>query len=176
MIENKNKQKNEPVDPEALKSAMRTWITGVAIVTGRHQDMVHGMTANSFNSITLDPPTVLVALRQHTRTRHLVKEAGVYGVTILDVNQVGLARRFAGQTDQDKPRFDGVETFELESGVPFIKGGMAYLDCTVVQHFEIGDTTVFLGEVLAYQIDHQDGHEPLLYFNRQWRKLDRYHD
>lgn len=175
MIENKNKQRKEPVDPEALKNTMRTWITGVAIVTGRHNEMIHGMTANSFNSIALDPPTVLVALRQHTRTRHLVKESGVYGVTILDANQVRLAKRFAGQVDLDKPRFEGLETFELESGVPLIKGGIAYLDCKVVQHFEVGDTTVFLGEVLAYQIDHQDEHEPLLYFNRQWRKLDRFH-
>jgi flavin reductase (DIM6/NTAB) family NADH-FMN oxidoreductase RutF len=175
MIENKIKQKNKIMNPEALKNAMRAWITGVAIVTGRHNGLIHGMTANSFNSIALDPPTVLVALRRHTRTRHLVKEGGVYGVTILDVDQVRLAKQFAGQIDQDKPRFEGVETFELESGAPLIKGGLAYLDCSVVQHFEVGDTTVFLGEVLAYQIDHPDEHQPLLYFNRQWRRLDPFH-
>jgi flavin reductase (DIM6/NTAB) family NADH-FMN oxidoreductase RutF len=176
MIEIKNKIKTKIIDPEALKQAMRTWITGVAIVTGRHHEKIHGMTANSFNSIALDPPTVMVALQHRTRTQHLVKEGGFYGVTILDVSQIELAKRFAGQTKQGTPRFEGVETFELESGVPLIQGGMAYLDCAVVRHFDVGNTTVFIGEVIAHQINPQNGHEPLLYFNRQWRKLDPFHD
>ncbi|MCB2210440.1 flavin reductase family protein [bacterium] len=155
---------------------MRSWITGVAIVTGRHQDKIHGMTANSFNSIALDPPTVMVALQHRTRTQHLVKEGGFYGVTILDVSQIELAKRFAGQTKQGTPRFEGVETFELVSGVPFVSGGMAFLDCKVVRHFDVGNTTVFIGEIIDHQINPQAGHEPLLYFNRQWRKLDPYHD
>lgn len=176
MIIDKNKQKNKIIDPEALKQAMRSWITGVAIVTGKSQDKIHGMTANSFNSIALDPPTVMVALRHRTRTQHLVKEGGFYGVTILDVSQIELAKRFAGQTQQGTPRFEGVETFELDSGAPLIKGGLAYLDCEVVRYFDIGNTTVFIGEVIAHQLNPQNNHEPLLYFNRQWRKLDPYHD
>ena len=161
---------NNKINPEQLKQAMRTWITGVAIITGHHEGNVHGMTANSFNSIALSPPTVLVALAQHTRTRHLVKDGGVFGVSILNKSQRKLAQRFAGQTHSDTPRFEGVETFILETGAPLIKEAMAYLDCKVVHSFDIGDTTVFLGEVLRAEIG-TDGHKPLLYFNRQWRKL-----
>ena len=158
------------INPEQLKQAMRTWITGVAIVTGHYNGEVHGMTANSFNSIALSPPTVLVALRQHTRTQHLVKDGGVFAVSILNKSQLTLAQRFAGQIDLAVPRFEGVETFTLETGAPLIKEAMAYMDCKVVKSFNVGDTTAFLGQVLSSQLG-MDGHDPLLYFDRQWRKL-----
>jgi flavin reductase (DIM6/NTAB) family NADH-FMN oxidoreductase RutF len=166
----------EMIDPEALKEAMRAWLTGVAIVTGKHEGAIHGMTANSFNSIALEPPTVMVALRHHTRTQHLVKEGGVFAISILDTPQLRLAKRFAGQIDRDVPRFEDISTFELETGAPLIDGAMAFLDCKVINYFDIGDTTVFVGEVLASLIDSEREHEPLLYFNRQWRKLDQFHD
>lgn len=167
----KQKLENHPIEPEVLKEAMRTWITGVAIVTGSYEGHIHGMTANSFNSITLDPPTVLVALQRQARTEHLVHESGRFGVTILDLEQLDLARRFAGQIETDKPRFEGVGTFTLVSDSPLIQGGVAFLDCQVIQTIEIGSTTVFLGEVNAARIDRQANHVPLLYFNRQWRKM-----
>jgi len=161
---------NELINPEQLKEAMRSWITGVAIVTGCHAGAIHGMTANSFNSIALSPPTVMVALKQDTHTHSLVQAGGIFGVTILDVNQQALGRRFAGQIDTDQPRFTGVETFTMVTGAPLIKGGMAYLDCKVVKAFGVGATTVFIGEVLATQKnDHKNA--PLLYLNRAWRKL-----
>lgn len=160
----------DTINHKQLKEVMRAWITGVAIVTGFHNGVVHGMTANSFNSIALSPPTVLVALRQLTRTQHLVSEGGVFGVSILDISQVAVAKHFAGQTHIDEPRFDDVETFSLVTGAPLIKNGIAFLDCKVVQSFEVGGTTAFLGEVLATQkVDYEP--EPLLYFNRGWRKL-----
>ena len=161
---------SDTINPEQLKEAMRSWITGVAIVTGCHGGASHGMTANSFNSIALSPPTVLVALQQTTRTHNLVMAGGIFGVTILDVNQLELARRFAGQIDKDRARFAGVETFTMVTGAPLIKGGMAYLDCKVVKAFDVGTTTVFIGEVLAIQ-KNDPKPTPLLYFNQHWRKL-----
>jgi len=158
------------VNPEELKQAMRAWITGVAIVTGYHNGIVHGMTANSFNSISLSPPTVLVALRHHTRTQQLVKEGGVFGVTILNTEQIKLAKLFAGQIDTGKPRFEGVDTFTMVTNAPLIRQGMAFFDCKVVNSFDVGGTTVFFGEVLAAQ-NNGKVHDPLLYINREWRRL-----
>ena len=158
------------IEPEVLKETMRAWITGVAIVTGAHDGAIHGMTANSFNSIALSPPTVLVALRQHTRTQHLVRQGGVFGVSILKAHQVALAKRFAGQIDVGVPRFDGVETFTLSTGAPLIKDASAFFDCQVVNAFDVGETTVFLGEVLAAEKNSGD-HHPLLYLDRRWREL-----
>jgi len=165
-----NQKKKQQIQPEKLKEAMRAWITGVAIVTGIHEGNIHGMTANSFNSIALSPPTVIVALRQHTRTQHLVKQGGVFGVSILETNQVDLAKRFAGQIEIDLPRFDGVETFSMVTGAPLIEDAMAYLDCQVVNAFDVGDTTIFIGEVLAAKKAAAE-QDPLLYLNRRWRKL-----
>lgn len=170
---NKHKQRSsmeKKINPEQLKEVMRAWITGVAIVTGFHQGSFHGMTANSFNSITLSPPTVLVALQQHTRTRQLVKEGGVFAVSILGSSQSALARRFAGQSGDDRPRFEGVETFTLTTGAPLIKNSLAYLDCKVIHTLDVGATTIFLGEVLHTDIN-PSRPAPLLYFNQQWRKL-----
>jgi 3-hydroxy-9,10-secoandrosta-1,3,5(10)-triene-9,17-dione monooxygenase reductase component len=158
------------INPEQLKEAMRAWITGVAIVTGYHDGDIHGMTANSFNSIALSPPTVLVALRQHTRTNQIVKAGGVFGVSILNTEQEDLAKRFAGQIDIDQPRFQGVDTFNLVTKAPLIEKGIAFLDCKVINSFDVGDTTVFLGEVLAAR-KNGSGEDPLLYLNREWRRL-----
>ena len=158
------------VNPEQLKEAMRAWITGVAIVTGYHDGDIHGMTANSFNSIALSPPTVLVALRQHTRTNQIVKAGGVFGVSILNTDQEDLAKRFAGQIDIDQPRFQGVDTFNLVTKAPLIEKGISFLDCKVINSFDVGDTTVFLGEVLAAR-KNGSGADPLLYLNREWRRL-----
>lgn len=160
----------ETINPEQLKEAIRSWITGVAIITGCHEGDAYGMTANNFNSIALSPPTVLVALQQDIRTHNLVLAGGIFGVTILDVNQYEIARRFAGQINTDQPRFAGVETFTMITGAPLIKGGMAYLDCKVVNAFDVSSTTVFIGEVLATQ-NNEPKPTPLLYYNRHWRKL-----
>jgi len=161
--------KNNPNSNE-IKQVMRSWITGVAIVTGFHNDNIHGMTANSFNSIALDPPIVMVALRQNTRTQQLVRAGGVFAISILNHSQQRLAERFAGQIEQDQPRFLEVDTFTLQTGAPLIQSALAYMDCKVIHYFDVGDTTVFLGEVLQTQMNTID-HDPLLYLNQQWRRL-----
>lgn len=168
---------DDTIKPEQLKEVMRSWITGVAIVTGCHEGTSHGMTVNSFNSIALSPPTVMVALQQDTRTHNLVVVGGIFGVTILDEHQEALGRRFAGEINNDQPRFAGVETFTMVTGAPLIRRGMAYLDCKVVKAFDVGATTVFIGEVLAAKNEasatqkNEPNPTPLLYFNRHWRKL-----
>lgn len=158
------------IHPEQLKQAMRAWLTGVAIVTGCHEGVCHGMTVNSFNSISLSPPTIMVALQQETRTANLVRAAGAFAVTILSADQQNLARRFAGQFGEEQPRFQGVETFTLVTGAPLIRGGLAFLDCKVVNAFDVGGSTAYVGEVIAAQASANEG-KPLLYLNRQWRKL-----
>lgn len=156
--------------PEQLKQVMRSWITGVAIVTASQAGVFHGMTVNSFTSIALSPPTVMIALQQASRTEKAVKAGRAFGVTILGIDQETLAKRFAGQMGEDQYRFAGVDTFTMLTGVPLITGGLSFLDCQVVNAFDIGATTVFFGEVLAMK-NEADGRAPLLYFNRDWRRL-----
>lgn len=158
------------ISPEQLKQVMRSWITGVAIVTACQAGVYHGMTVNSFTSIALSPPTVMIALQQSTRTEKAVKAGRTFGVTILGIDQESLARRFAGQLGEDQSRFAGVDTFTMVTGVPLIAGGLAFLECQVVNAFDVGATTVFFGEVLAMK-NEANGRSPLLYFNRDWKRV-----
>jgi flavin reductase (DIM6/NTAB) family NADH-FMN oxidoreductase RutF len=157
-------------DAEALRRAMRQWTTGVTVVTTELDGRRHGMTVNAFTSVSLEPPLVLVSLERTTRTHGLVEGSGRFGVTILAQDQQELSDRFAGRISDLADRFTGLETDTLVSGVPFIRGGLAYLDCKVVQRHPAGTHTLFIGEVIAVQSDGEE-ESPLVYLNRAYRKL-----
>lgn len=154
---------------EALRQVMRHWVTGVSIVTSRHQDTVHGMTVNSFTSLSLDPPVVSVTMANDTRTHHLVQQSGVLGITILAHGQAHLSDRFAGRLGEEIDRFAGVETFTLYTGAPLIAGGIAFLDGQVLGTHPLPKSTIFLVKVLAAQaaVDL----DPLVYFNRAYHRF-----
>ncbi|GAP14068.1 conserved protein/domain typically associated with flavoprotein oxygenases, DIM6/NTAB family [Longilinea arvoryzae] len=154
---------------DSLRQAMRHWTTGVSIVTSQYGDSQHGMTVNSLTSISLDPPMVSVTLANGTRTFELVKRSGVFGVTILGADQASIADRFAGRAAPEDNRFEGLDTFSIQSGVPFIRGGLAFLDCRVVFSYPLPNSTLFIGEVTA--VDTLQEADPLVYHNRVYRKL-----
>ena len=159
-------------EQEDLRSAMRYWATGVAVVATRYEEVRHGMTVNSFTSVSLDPPLIIVTLDQSARTHNLVQESRVFGVTILSARQEEIANRFAGRHTEDQDRFEGLEIETLVTGSPFIKGGMAYVDCRVEFTHTIGHNTLFIAEVIAFQTNPEtrmDG--PLLYYFREYRSL-----
>ncbi len=156
---------------DALRDALRFWTTGVTIVAARHAGVAHGMTVNSFTSLSLDPPLVSVSLEKATRTHQLVKDAGTFAVTILSQRQLALSDRFAGRDSEQSDRFDGLETFSLETGNPILSEGLAFFDCKVSASHDAGTHTVFIGEVLVCGQHTENGEPPLVYFNRAYRKL-----
>jgi flavin reductase (DIM6/NTAB) family NADH-FMN oxidoreductase RutF len=155
---------------EALRSAMRLWASGVAVLTARHGEKTHGMTVNSFTSIALDPPWVSVSLQRGTRTRELVLASGFFGLTILSADQREISERFAGRIPEEGDRLAGLATQTLQSGAPLLEGGLAWLDCRVVHTLDVSQSTLFIAEVLATRILQPEG-KPLVYFNRQYRLL-----
>lgn len=157
------------VDPHTLRRAMRRWPSGVTVVTSRHQDDRHGMTVSSFSSISLTPPLVLVSLERGTRTHQIVRESGIFGVTILTLDQHAISNRFAGRETETEDRFAGLEVHTLETGAPLLEGGLVCLDCQVDSILDYGTHAIVVGEVVAVRID--DSGEPLLYFNREYRRL-----
>ena len=157
------------VDADTLRQVMRRWTSGVAIVTAQHDGMRHGMTVNSFTSMSLQPPAVVVTLEQTTRTHALVVASGAFGVTILASEQQPLSDCFSGKDCDQEDRFAGLETHSLVSGAPMIAGGLAYLDCRVLARYVSGNSTLFIAEVLAAQTG--EGNPPLIYLNRQYRQL-----
>ncbi|HSO13361.1 MAG TPA: flavin reductase family protein [Anaerolineales bacterium] len=156
-------------DPEQLRHAMRAWTTGVAVVTAIHEGQRYGMTVNSFTSISLEPPSISVALRRSTHTHELVEKSGEFAITILSSNQGNLSDRFAGKIPDITDRFEGVETSRLLIDAPLIKGGMAYFNCRVVSSIPIGENTLFIAEVIAARGEAEG--DPLVYHNRVFWKL-----
>lgn len=157
------------VDPETLRTVMRHWTTGVALLTARDGAHVHGMTVNSFTSVSLEPPLVLVCVEQVVRTHALVERSQAFAISILNEGQAYLSDRFAGRDTEHKDRFEGVRTFTAITGAPIIAENMGYLDCAVVAAHEAGTHTIFVAEVVAAQV--QDGRGPLVYFNRGYHSL-----
>jgi len=112
---------------EELKLVMRNWTSGVAIVSSAYQGMYHGMTVNSFTSVSIEPPLIVITLANITRTCDLVKKSHEFGVTILSSRQKKISDRFAGKVGENEDRFAGLETFSLESPSLFIsKTGQGY--------------------------------------------------
>ena len=157
------------LEAEQLRAAMRAWSSGVTVVTATEGSEQHGMTVSSFTSISLAPPLIVISLQTVSRTHDLVSRSQAFGVTILSVGQQDIAERFAGGTFERNNRLDGLETETLVTGAPFIKGGLAYLDCRVTQSIPSGMNTVFIAEVVGVR---SHGHEsPLVYHDREYHKL-----
>jgi flavin reductase (DIM6/NTAB) family NADH-FMN oxidoreductase RutF len=157
------------INPTTLRDALRFWTTGVTIVSAAQDGRSHGMTANSFTSLSLEPPLVLVSLEKRTRTHDLVQQAGAYAVSVLAQDQQSISDRFAGRDSENSQRFADLDTFELQTGSPILSAALAYFDCEVDSTHDAGTHTLFVGRVVA--LGQQEGQPPLVYFNRDYRKL-----
>ena len=157
------------LDPEKLRAAMRAWSAGVTVVTAVHEGHKHGMTVNSFTSISLEPAMITISLRASTRTHELVSKSGAFGLTILSAEQSDISNLFSGQVASAEDRFANLKTETMVTGSPLIAGGLAWMDCRVVQTFDAGMNTLFIAEVLAAH-EANDG-PPLIYHNRKYWNL-----
>lgn len=161
--------KTSQLSPDALREAMRAWSSGVTIVTAVHKGETHGMTVSSFTSISVDPPLIIVSLQTDSRTHSLTWRSRAFAVTILSTDQQELSDRFAGLVPDEEDRLVGVDTETMITGAPLIKGGLSWFDCRVTQTIPVGTNTLFLAEVVAAQT--HDGGEPLMYYDRGYRRL-----
>jgi flavin reductase (DIM6/NTAB) family NADH-FMN oxidoreductase RutF len=157
------------LDSEQLRHAMRAWTTGVAVITATHEGQRYGMTVNSFTSISLDPPIISVTLKRLTHTHELVEKSGEFSMTFLSANQDDLSDRFAGKIPDIDDRFEGVQTETMTIDAPLLKGGLAYLNCRVMNSIPVGENTLVLAEVIAAR--GQGEGDPLVYHNRVFWKL-----
>lgn len=157
------------LDPEEFRQTMRHWTTGISIFASQHQGLIHGMTVSSFTSVALEPPQVLASIQKDTRTYELADQSGSFSITILSTDQQEISERFAGRMGEDQNRFEDLVVDTLITGSPFIRGGLAYLDCQIRQRVDLGSHLVFIGEVVAVQ--EFDRLNPLLYYNRAYRML-----
>jgi flavin reductase (DIM6/NTAB) family NADH-FMN oxidoreductase RutF len=150
-------------DSRQFRNALGRFASGVTVITTQHEGHTHGMTANAFVSVSLDPPLVLVSLDNRAHMHWLLPMSQRYGVSILSVDQEALSDHFAGRT-QEGLRIP----FVTRHGMALVDGALAHLVARVVQVHPAGDHTVYVGHVeyIAWRDD-----RPLLFYAGQYRQL-----
>ena len=159
-----------PPNPKLFRRVAGAFATGVTVITvEREPGLVHGMTANSFTSVSLDPLLVLVCISHDARLLSFLKTQRRFGVSILRHDQQALSEHFAkpAQAEANESPM-GIRFLWTQNGVPLLEGALAHLACNVVAEHPAGDHTIFVGEVET--MDVADG-EPLLFHRGHYRRL-----
>ena len=133
-------------DTSALRKAFGTFVTGVTVVTTIEQGGTpRGFTANSFTSVSLEPPLVLVCLGRSASSYPVFMEAQSFCINILSDGQRKVASAFASKSDD---KFAGIDWRGATTGAPVIADVSAWLDCRTHRLVEVGDHVILIGEVV----------------------------
>ena len=147
----------------AFRRTLGMFATGVTVLTTRHGEQVHGMTANAFMSVSLRPPLVLISIDRRARMCAMLHEGTRYGVSVLARGQTDLSDLFAGRTpDAERPDFAVVRD------TPLVEGALAHLVARVVRSYWGGDHSLFLGHVEYAR--YGEG-EPLLFHGGRYERM-----
>ncbi len=157
------------ISVDEFKEALSHWASGVTIVTSRAGDRIHGMTVSDFSGVSLTPPLASVCAAKGSITTDLIAEGKCFGVNVLTTQQQDLSNRFASKKLEHE-RFDGLETFELETGAPLVPGSLVHLDCRLIATHDAGDHVIYVGEIVASQA--REG-EPLLFYRGSYGRFEK---
>lgn len=144
------------MDDRTFRNAMGKFATGVTVITSKVGDDIHGMTANAFMSVSLNPKLITVSIDNRANMLDQIKESNQFGVNILSESQQDISMHFAGQTKEDR---------EIDFGfiqeIPVIKDSLVSIVCDVDTSYVVGDHTLFIGKVI--DIASTEG-EPLTFY------------
>ena len=156
--------------PAEFRLACGQFATGVTVLTvERAPGKVHGMTANSVTSVSLDPLLLLICVDQRANLLPLVKQKKRFGVNILKEGQEAISRYFAQPEERSDVEAQlGIRYRWTESGIPLLDDALVHVACNVVASYIAGDHTIFIGEVESTEIF--DG-EPLIFFRGSYRRV-----
>lgn len=154
------------IDPLEFRDVLGHFATGVTIVTTRDSDgNPHGLTANAFTSVSLDPPLVLVSVDKKAESHEHLEKSRFFCVNILGEASEDLSNRFAKSGGE---KFEGVSHSDRHTGAPVLDDAIAWIDCHLDQIYEGGDHTLFVGRVTGL---HAIGGRPLLYYAGKYHRL-----
>ncbi|WP_328721000.1 flavin reductase family protein [Streptomyces sp. NBC_00247] len=165
---------------DEFRAALARLAAGVVLVTAEEpaadegeRGEEAGMTATAFLSVSLDPPLVLVSLRNDSRMDDLLAEQPLWAVSVLAAGQRQIASRFSMKGRiSDRLLFADVPHARGEvSGAPLVSGALATLECRTEQRILAGDHTLVIGRVLTATVPAAADGEPLLYFKGNYRTL-----
>jgi flavin reductase (DIM6/NTAB) family NADH-FMN oxidoreductase RutF len=154
------------VSSEVFRRACSRFATGVAVAGAIDAKGVpHGLTVNSFSSVSLDPPLILICLGHAIAAIDVFRQSRHFGLSVLRADQRELSERFATRLDD---RFESLAWRRGGTGVPLLDGALATIECQTVHQVTAGDHDVFIGEMLCASA--HDG-DPLIYFASDYGRL-----
>lgn len=156
-----------PIEAAEFRAALALRAGGVAVVTARAGERVHGMTVTDFAGVSLAPPLVLVCADKKSNTLPLIESGGNFAVNLLAAGQEALSDRFASKQDEWR-RFEGLACETSATGAPLIVGALVGLACRVVAMHDAGDHVIVVGEVEQVLCAEAS---PLVYFAGGYRRL-----
>jgi flavin reductase (DIM6/NTAB) family NADH-FMN oxidoreductase RutF len=156
-------------DPRELRRAFGQFATGITVVTVLGADGPHGMTANSFTSVSLDPPLVLLSVDHQRRTYSHLLAAERFAISVLAETHRPWSDRFAGRGADKQEQFADVPHVLTSDGLPLLEGALAHFVCRRYAVYPGGDHALFLGQV--EQFTYQAGRAPLLYFGGSYQVM-----
>lgn len=155
-----------PFDPQQFRRACGRFTTGITVTTVLDsKGAPHGITVNSFTSVSLTPPMIVVCLDHRSKLVEHFDHGRHFGVNVLCENQQDLSHRFSRNSAD---RFTGIKWYSGKTGVPLLPGALATFECTLADLKSVGDHFMLIGQVL--HAAHSDGH-PLAYYGSSYRSL-----
>jgi len=153
------------IEPRLFRSAMGLFATGVTVITYKAGDEDAAMTANAFMSVSMDPPLVLVSVRNQSRFNQAVRVGVPYGVSFLAESQQHLSAHFGGK------RVEGMEmVFDHHGETPLIDGSLAQIVARTVAVHEAGDHLLYVGQIEHLQLGEQ--RKPLVFFSGKYKQVN----
>jgi flavin reductase (DIM6/NTAB) family NADH-FMN oxidoreductase RutF len=153
------------IDPLDLRRAFGRFGTGVTVITTQSKEGARvGITANSFNTVSLDPPIVLWSLSSKSPNLEAFQSSGYFIVNVLTLDQLDISKQFSKPSND---KFLGIECTEGINGIAALSGCAATIECSVVSTQVVGDHVLFLGKVERYAHRQSD---PLLFYNGKYIK------
>jgi flavin reductase len=159
-----------PITAVAFRQALGQFATGVTVITAeRAPGLVHGMTASSFASVSLDPLLILVCIDHRAHMLRLMETQKRFGVSILKDEQKKISSFFAKPEQDEKEEANlGIRFRWTPTGIPLLEGTLAQLGCRIAATHISGDHTIFIGEVESAEIH---GGRPLLHFRGEYQRI-----
>lgn len=148
------------MDDRVFRNTMGKFATGVTVITTKVGEDVHGMTANAFMSVSLDPKLITISIDNRANMLDKIRNSGKFAVSMLGEEQQDVSMHFAGQKERD----GGVQ-FDLINNVPIVRDSLASIVCDVHDTHVVGDHTLFIGKV--FDINLRDG-IPLTFYQGKY--------
>ncbi|MCC2646104.1 MAG: flavin reductase [Rickettsiaceae bacterium] len=169
MINDELNNCRKKIEPKQFKSVLGGFATGITVVTVEDADgALHGFTASSFTSVSLEPPLILFCLHNDSSTLPVLNEQKKCAISILSEQQSAISENFAYKRGN---KFNDIDYY-LSSTLkyPIITNALGWLECTINNTHLAGDHTVFICEVIA--LDRNKEKEPLIHYSGKYSKLN----